>query len=738
MSDSIDKLLHMAMAGPFADCSLNEPLTEDSQAEWNRIFASLKPKETLLVAMTSIMGRHPKMDGKFHPWKVGRRSHSKRSGMTSVTLLPMEGKPKKGARLHRISLYTFKDGDVNAGWGDMAVMLKGLKRAPKTEGVDDHLTPEERMLLGLDRGASSGPWFGDDAPTGPRPLMEGETSHYFPQPMTLAEHRSDDHPIVEEALDCEMIQSVSFSAGPGDPREPEYEGVPFKLEEDEELVEAAGPRKGERYTVKGIDGVISGPWEVWMDSSSPKQNILMTRLGSKGKKKGKALSIYVPSNQFGISLKQWQQFTKSGHIKPLREDELAELAEAVTKVTYLGKKDQVSYKDALAEIDKTWKHQGNWNMPAIQFIRRTAKQEHHAAIAFEAGQLLQVIKHSPLGIQKQKAMYDRLRKAVSKHKEESAEDRANLAEMEAGDIDGAMKEIRKKVIKGAKPTRARRLAGCLRALRTGGITVSGQSQTDLNPVPKVERNKEDQPKDDTPGEVDESLDETTGPPDADDPKARQFGMPSPNWQTKRPPRAKRGRRKKKYEDTEDVMNLSDAIRRFRGEDEEPAPKPEPKPEPQAESHARGATPEYGESFNELRGKGMALDDFGSFGDASDVQFAEAMLTDDPTLTGMDRRLAQLEANIPVKGGKSKSRFRQPYKGPGKGVHGPASTPADPEAKAAATRSTAGVSGPGYTPDGREEVDVRTEQREPKSARDLDLFAEGMEYPDDLIKRDKRP
>ena len=60
----------------------------------------------------------------------------------------------------------------------------------------------------------------------------------------------------------------------------------------------------------------------------------------------------------------------------------------------------------------------------------------------------------------------------------------------------------------------------------------------------------------------------------------------------------------------------------------------------------------------------------------------------------------------------------------------ASMPADPEAKAAATNSTAGVSGPGYGPDGREEVDVRVEARNQMEAFD----PEAQEYPDELIGR----
>jgi hypothetical protein len=77
----------------------------------------------------------------------------------------------------------------------------------------------------------------------------------------------------------------------------------------------------------------------------------------------------------------------------------------------------------------------------------------------------------------------------------------------ATDLDNWWKESRPKLIKGGKATRLSRMNGCiksLRALRDGGIKVSGMSHTDKNPVPRIERNKEDQPKDKTPGKVDEA------------------------------------------------------------------------------------------------------------------------------------------------------------------------------------------------------------------------------------------
>jgi len=640
MSDSIDKLLHLAMAGPFADFALPEEAAEADQLD-----EALDPFQRMTV------------DDMIRAW-------IKKHGKTGLDRLIKTIKKKVR-------------GIESASINKRLAIVGGI-----SEGDDlDMLSPEERMLLGLERGSSSGPWFGDDMPAGPRPLMEGDTSGYFPQPMTLDEHRSDALPLVEEVLDC-AEPTVSFSAGPC-------------------LDETYTPEQMKRYKRGGGKPGSVGDWLYHFDEMDIRPQWVKRARSMMGaeefdsscvkalaRKDQKQVVEFLEGNKKAEAMAKVLNYASGAKTEELIHEERSFKRGDVVK--FKGKRERRRY--VITFVDQFGMH----NMVALSGSERGSAPSGHKTSELELDKDQSIV----FSGKKAKQLFRRYDQYQGAHwggkinkPHKVSEDEA-LSEMEAGDIDGQMKIIRAKVIKGAKPTRARRLAGCLRALRTGGITVSGQSQTNLNPVPKAERNKEDQPKDDTPGEVDED----TGPPD--------------------------------QVNTEDVMNLSDAIRRFRGEDEEPAPRPARKP--QTESH--GARPAYGESFDDLRDKGMALDDFGSFDDDGDVEFAEAMLNNDPTLTGMDRRLAQLEANIPVKGGKSKSKFRQPYKGPGKGVYGPVSTPADPEAKAAATRSTAGVKGPGYTPDGREEVDVRTEQREPATAHELDLFAEGMEYPTDLIGR----
>ncbi|HET6495401.1 MAG TPA: hypothetical protein VFH61_08570, partial [Thermoleophilia bacterium] len=133
---------------------------------------------------------------------------------------------------------------------------------------------------------------------------------------------------------------------------------------------------------------------------------------------------------------------------------------------------------------------------------------------------------------------------------------------------------------------------------------------------------------------------------------------------------------------------------------------------------------YGETQESLqRRKGMGLQNtFGEHDWSDDIAFAESMLDD-----SLDRRPrgtpVRTEANMPApKSGRRgpdgrsqlnpKSKFsRGYYPGPGQDYKGdPANMPSDREAQAAATRSTAGVSGPGYADDGREEIDVRQESR----------------------------
>lgn len=104
-------------------------------------------------------------------------------------------------------------------------------------------------------------------------------------------------------------------------------------------------------------------------------------------------------------------------------------------------------------------------------------------------------------------------------------------------------------------------------------------------------------------------------------------------------------------------------------------------------------------------------------DKEDLEFAEAMLRDK---VGDLSRRAVIEANTPAPAPDqktpdgaaqtaSKSRFDEPKGKHEKYTREPATVPADAEAKAAAVRSTAGVSGPGYDASGREQVDIRFEQ-----------------------------
>ena len=226
-------------------------------------------------------------------------------------------------------------------------------------------------------------------------------------------------------------------------------------------------------------------------------------------------------------------------------------------------------------------------------------------------------------------------------------------------------------------------------------------------------------------------------------------------------------------DQETGMSLSETIRRFRGLSEANTPAPAPgrttpggaqKPSksrfaqtntagtPPADKEPRQAAtnstagvsgPGYDASSREFvdvryeheegyeftqAEKGMGGDDFEGGGtlaeDEFDLAFAEAMLRNDPRLDGSDKRLKMFrESNISAPstgrknaGGKQmepKSRFRKPYGGPGQDIYGPKGIPSDKEAMAAAANSTAGVKGPGYGPDGREEVDVRYEDEQPR-------------------------
>ena len=377
----------------------------------------------------------------------------------------------------------------------------------------------------------------------------------------------------------------------------------------------------------------------------------------------------------------------------------------------------------------------------------------------------------------------------------------------ASELDTWWSDSRPKLIKGSKATRLSRMNGCiksLRALRDGGVQGDGMSKPELNPVPKKERDSEDQPKDATPGMVDEANTEETMM-NLNDAVARFRSLDEANINAPVVSRTNAGGKQfspktkfshyagpgetytgdsapvpadkepqsadvyygaasgqdssgREYIDVrvesmdpdklvgmlEQIAQASGSLEEFArlidkhlGFDAVIANLGECENIDNAETfvgrifeHAASA-PSNGAAVREteaqLRAKGMGLDDFDIHGDTWDEDQAFA---DDMMGLG-EANLTAPQTGRSNAGGKQidpKSRFRQPYKGADETYDGDeAGVPADKEAMAAMSHS-AGVTGPGYGPDGREEIDVRSEAREPVGADELEAFAQSMTYP----------
>jgi hypothetical protein len=215
------------------------------------------------------------------------------------------------------------------------------------------------------------------------------------------------------------------------------------------------------------------------------------------------------------------------------------------------------------------------------------------------------------------------------------------------------------------------------------------------------------------------------------------------------------------EHTETNMNLSDAISRFRQIDEANIPAPAvdrktPGNGKQLSSKSKfdtykGADKQYdgsaagvpadkeamaaatnstagvkGPGYNgsgrekvDTRVEDEGIDDYEENDPTGDLAFAESMLGDKiGYFPSMEQTLAEQNLAAPAVKRKtpdgkaqisSKSKFRQPKgKADVKYNGSPAQIQADKEAMDAAINSTDGVDGEGYTPDGREETDVRVE------------------------------
>lgn len=282
--------------------------------------------------------------------------------------------------------------------------------------------------------------------------------------------------------------------------------------------------------------------------------------------------------------------------------------------------------------------------------------------------------------------------------------RVELSEMDHPDVDRLLGEIRKKVIRGAKPTRHGRFKGAMRTVpikhptkpREYGRETLGEELNTMSLHDAIQRFR--------------SVNEAALP------------APAPQGQVAS---GKQTASKSKFTGTEP----KDQQDYKRDKVSEPS-------DPEAKAAATRSTagvkgPGYDATGrervdvrHEQRGKQRedeGQDNFRSTpkNDQEDLEFAAAMLQD---RVGDLRRRPVAEAGIPAPApdqktpdGKaqtaSKSKFDDHVK-PDKDYKGDAaSIPADAEAKAAATRSTAGVSGPGYDASGREKVDVRFEQED---------------------------
>jgi hypothetical protein len=101
-------------------------------AEWPQIFDSLKPGQTVYIAMTAVMGsgRGPE-SGTYYPHKVGRRSVAKvpRWWSEAITLMPADGSKRSsfaGYKLWKGKGRETGEPYVSMSSGDMGVTIKGI------------------------------------------------------------------------------------------------------------------------------------------------------------------------------------------------------------------------------------------------------------------------------------------------------------------------------------------------------------------------------------------------------------------------------------------------------------------------------------------------------------------------------------------------------------------------------------------------------------------------------------
>lgn len=93
-----------------------------TQDQLRKVFDKLKHGQIVWVSFSSVMSMRGQ---EYFPYRVGRRGHSKKHGVTTITLLqPGQKKPRgRGMQTH---LRRDKDGIIGIGLGDMWADLKGI------------------------------------------------------------------------------------------------------------------------------------------------------------------------------------------------------------------------------------------------------------------------------------------------------------------------------------------------------------------------------------------------------------------------------------------------------------------------------------------------------------------------------------------------------------------------------------------------------------------------------------
>ena len=117
-TESIEELLDEAVEVDAAYAKAHAVTNPD---QYERVFDSLKSKQTVWVSYSAVMSMASK---EFRPYTVGRRSHSKKYNVSSITLL--RPGQKSAGRVFQIKLMRRGSGKVGIALGDMGASLLGL------------------------------------------------------------------------------------------------------------------------------------------------------------------------------------------------------------------------------------------------------------------------------------------------------------------------------------------------------------------------------------------------------------------------------------------------------------------------------------------------------------------------------------------------------------------------------------------------------------------------------------